>query len=406
MVKVKRYAAVLIALAAAVAAAAFSRTEDKSNAHGFENSETHVVEETLSLQMPNAEEPLAAVWFPYMAFECGSEQEFKDDFAAKLADASRIGANAIFVHVRPFADSFYPSAYEPWSHILTGIQGKDPGYDPLEYITDRAHALGFEFHAWINPLRISSAQTPNKLSEDSFYMSEHEKNPHYFLEHEGALYYNPAEPEIRERIALAAAEIVEKYDVDGIHLDDYFYPCENAEIDAASYEAYISRTESPLSLNEWRTANINALISEIYRRVKQADPLAEFGISPQGNIENDLAIHADVYTWCRQNGYVDYICPQLYYPMDGTRLSFGDALQEWLEIDKRDGIKLYIGLALYKLGTDLDSGAWSKDAEDIRRQIELCIRSGVDGISFYAVQNLDDEKMSEEIRAALDGFMS
>ncbi len=406
MIKVKRYTAVLLALAAAVTAAAFSHTENKLYENHFENSGTGVVEEALSLQMPNADEPLVAVWFPYMSFDCGSEQMFKKDFMTELENASRIGANAIFVHVRPFADSLYPSAYEPWSHILTGIQGEDPGYDPLSFMIEQAHASGFEFHAWINPLRISSTQTPNKLSTENFYMSEHEKNPYYFLEHEGALYYNPAESEIRERIALAAAEIVEKYDVDGIHIDDYFYPDENAEMDAASYEAYLNSTENPLSLDEWRTANINALISEIYRRVKQADPMAVFGISPQGNIENDLMIHADVYTWCSQNGYIDYICPQLYYPMDGTRLGFKKALQDWLDICRRDGVKLYVGLALYKIGSDADGGAWSEDAEDIKHQIEQCISNDVDGISFYAVQNLDDEKISEEIRTAVDEFVS
>lgn len=153
------------------------------------------------------DEPLVGVWIPYMSLSTAEKTEdaFKENYDAKLESARESGANAVFVHVRPFADSLYPSEYEPWSHILTGTQGEDPGYDPMQYMIDRAHESGMEFHAWINPLRISTASTPDTLAETGFYMQNRETNPFYFIEYDGGVYYNPASAVVRERIADSAA---------------------------------------------------------------------------------------------------------------------------------------------------------------------------------------------------------
>ena len=253
------------------------------------------------------DEPLVGVWIPYMSLSTAEKTEdaFKENYDAKLESARESGANAVFVHVRPFADSLYPSEYEPWSHILTGTQGEDPGYDPMQYMIDRAHESGMEFHAWINPLRISTASTPDTLAETGFYMQNRETNPFYFIEYDGGVYYNPASAVVRERIADSAAEIAALYDVDGIHFDDYFYPTDDESIDSNQYAAYCEETDEPLPLHEWRTANINALIAAVYQRIKQAAPDVVFGISPQGNLGNNEKINADVYTWCAQSGYID-----------------------------------------------------------------------------------------------------
>ena len=347
-------------------------------------------------------ETLIGVWIPYMSLSTAEKTEdaFKANYDAKLESAKAMGVNAVFVHVRPFADSFYPSEYEPWSHILTGRQGKDPGYDPLAYMVEKAHENGMAFHAWINPLRIATASTPGTLSEDGFYMQNREENPFYFMEYDGGIYYNPASAYIRGRIADSAAEIAQNYDVDGIHFDDYFYPTDDETIDANQYAAYVNETEEPLPLHEWRTANINALIATVYHRIKQTAPEVEFGISPQGNLQNNEKINADVYTWCAQSGYIDYICPQLYYSFENEALPFETALEDWNEMERLDSVRLYIGLAVYKAGTDADNGTWLNTTDTIARQIERAEETGADGVLLYAVDYFEAEEAKAEMANA------
>ena len=350
-----------------------------------------------------AEEPLVGVWIPYMALDVTekTEETFKENFDAKLAAAKSVGANAVFVHVRPFADSLYPSEYESWSHLLTDMQGKDPGYDPMEYMVNAAHEQNIQFHAWINPLRIASTTIPPELDENGFYMQNYVNHPEYFMAYNSGIYYNPASAYIRNRIADGAAEIAEKYDVDGIHFDDYFYPTDDESIDAEQYTAYVKETEEPLTLHEWRTANVNALIAAVYSRVKEANENVQFGISPQGNLENNEMINADVYTWCAQAGYIDYVCPQLYYSFENEALPFETALQNWCALKRLPSIKLYIGLAVYKAGTDADNGTWLNTSDMLAKQIDRAKEAGADGVVLYAVDHLTGENAKAEMANAV-----
>lgn len=417
MIQLKRthYIAALAVLALVVLFAAWSRNGsapvDPAQSAAAESAQTASADAAPAAQAAaeTEEAPLVGVWIPYMSLSTTEKTEtaFKENYDAKLESAKAAGANAVFVHVRPFADSLYPSEYEPWSHILTGTQGEDPGYDPLQYMVDRAHECGMQFHAWINPLRISTDATPGTLAENSFYMQNREANPFYFLEYDGGIYYNPASAVVRERIANGAAEIAALYDVDGIHFDDYFYPTDDESIDANQYAAYVEETEEPLPLHEWRTANINALIAAVYHRIKQTAPDVVFGISPQGNLDNNEKINADVLTWCAQSGYIDYICPQLYYSFENEALPFEEALQQWNAMERLDSVKLYIGLAVYKAGTDADNGTWLNTDDTIARQIERAEETGADGVILYAVDYLDREETRAEManaRAAIDAF--
>lgn len=423
MIQLKRthYIAALVVLVLVVLFAAWSRNGsapvDPAQSAAAESAQTasadaapaESADPAAQAAAETEETPLVGVWIPYMSLstEEKTETAFKENYDAKLESAKAAGANAVFVHVRPFADSLYPSEYEPWSHILTGTQGEDPGYDPLQYMVDRAHECGMQFHAWINPLRISTDATPGTLAEDSFYMQNRETNPFYFLEYDGGIYYNPASAVVRERIANGAAEIAALYDVDGIHFDDYFYPTDDESIDANQYAAYVEETEEPLPLHEWRTANINALIAAVYHRIKQTAPDVVFGISPQGNLDNNEKINADVLTWCAQSGYIDYICPQLYYSFENEALPFEEALQQWNAMERLDSVKLYIGLAVYKAGTDADNGTWLNTDDTIARQIERAEETGADGVILYAVDYLDREETRAEManaRAAIDAF--
>ena len=271
------------------------------------------------------------MWVPYFSLDTAehTQEAFEEHYRQIAQTAQEKGINAMFVHVRPFSDALYPSAYYPWSHILTGTQGRDPGYDPLQFMIDTTHQLGMEFHAWINPLRVKTAETPAALADNNPYGTLGAESPGYFMEYDGGVYLNPAYPAVRSLIAGGAAEIAQNYDVDGIHFDDYFYPSEDASLDSAAYEAYTQTVEQPLPLLEWRAANINAMVAQVYESVKAAREEVVFGISPQGNIQNDEAMGADVKTWAAVPGYVDYLAPQLYFSFENQALPYQQALEEW-----------------------------------------------------------------------------
>lgn len=203
--------------------------------------------------------------------------------------------NVLIVQVRPFGDALYESKYFPWSHLLTGRQGINPGYDPLAYMVQAAHKEGMEIHAWINPLRIQTESSPPELAQSNPYQ-QWRRDPEkagWTASAGSGKYYNPAYPEVRTLIADGAREIVENYDVDGIHFDDYFYPTEDPSFDEVAYSAYKEEQgENALSLEQWRQENINLLIQEVYTAVKEADPDVVFGVSPQANLENDRAMES------------------------------------------------------------------------------------------------------------------
>lgn len=345
------------------------------------------------------DEELAGVWVPYMSLDTAehTREAFERNFRQIADEAESRGLSALFVHVRPFCDSLYPSALYPWSHILTGQQGKDPGFDPLAFMLDYTHSLGLEFHAWINPLRVKTAETPGALSPDSPYSALQADCPYYFMEYEGGVYLDPAYPYVRSLIADGAAEIAEKYEVDGIHFDDYFYPAEDASLDSEAYGLYVESVETPLELPEWRRANISAMVAEVYEKVKKARDGVVFGISPQGNIQNDEAMGADVRAWCASRGYVDYICPQLYYSFENEALGYSEALAQWQALPRFEGLKLYAGLALYKAGTDADGGTWLLSNDIIRRQIEAARAAQCSGVVLYSSAYLHAEQTQAEV---------
>ncbi len=346
-------------------------------------------------------EELAGVWVPYMSLETKehTREAFEANFKSIADSAKEKGLNALFVHVRPFSDALYPSKLYPWSHILTGTQGKDPGFDPLKFMVEYTHGLGLEFHAWINPLRVSTDKTPGELSGQIAELRESE--PYYFMEWQGALYLDPAYPYVRTLIAKGAGEIAEKYPVDGIHFDDYFYPAGDESLDAEAYGLHVETVSEPLELQEWRTANISAMVSEVYSRVKAARPEVQFGISPQGNIENDLGMGAEVKAWCALPGYVDYICPQVYYSFENQGLNYTEALEDWQGLYKREGLKLYIGLALYKAGDSAQGEAWA-GGDVISRQIEAARELPCNGVVLYSSAFLETEQTAVEMKNAVE----
>ena len=360
-----------------------SEPETQSEIEIIENSD-----ETAEISV-NAEAEMRGVWINYLSLSSGSESEFKTKFTSLAQKAKDRGITDLFVHVRPFMDSMYKSENFPISHIITGTQGADISFDALKFMIEVTHGMGMKFHAWINPLRIKTSATPKVMSEDNVYNKYIESDPYFFIESDSGIILNPAYSFTRELASDGIREIVANYDVDGIHFDDYFYP-ENydAENDGA-YLNYKENTENPLSGNQWMQANINSLISICYQAAKSSGKEVLFGISPQGNIDNNLKIGANTTLWCETKGYIDYICPQIYWSYDNPALGFSEALETWMSINHHDELDVYIGLALYKIGTDSDSNTWGDGALIIERQEKDAVTSGAQGFLYYEISHFD-----------------
>lgn len=353
---------------------------------------------------------LLAVWVPYMSLSGHSSQEaFENNFDNIVKTAKEHKMGAVIVHVRPFGDSMYLSDYFPYSHILTGTQGQDPGYDAMDYMVNKIHEAGLEFHAWINPLRIRVNDTPQELSQYSPYTiwqnDENEENDRYTMEYDGGIYLNPAYPEVRQYIISSIEELLSRYEVDGIQFDDYFYPDVSLDYDSEEYEEYkasLSDGEEGMSQTQWRKNNINSLISGVYSCVKAQSSDTVFGISPQGNIENNLDIGADVHSWGSVGGYCDYLCPQIYFSEGNEALSYSDCADDWRELVTNEDVKLYIGLGLYKAGSDEDEGSWLQSDENLSSQIEYGRELGAEGFMFYSYDYLVNEQTEAEVENVMN----
>ena len=349
-----------------------------------------------------APDDMRGVWITYMELSMENEADkseaaFRKKFEKIADDCVSFGFNTLIVQVRPFGDALYPSKLYPASHILTGEQGKSPGYDALKIMCESCRKRGLSLHAWINPYRVTASQTPAKLSADNPYR----KNPSIGIKTESGIILNPADETARQLIVDGVREIVSQYPVDGIHFDDYFYPTDIGDADSGSYEAYRQTVpqDAAMDLSDWRRANVNLLVAETYLTVHRYSQTAVFGISPQGNLGNNAQLYADVESWCRAKGYLDYICPQLYFSLDNPALRFADALGAWTTLDFAADVKLYVGLAGYKAGTDADSGTWQAHDDTLSQElIILNSNQNVNGFMLYSYSSLHGEAAKDEMQ--------
>lgn len=351
---------------------------------------------------------MRGVWISYITLDMSgtdrSEQAFQNRIDEIISQSLKNGINTLIVHVRSHCDAIYKSQYFPFSHIISGTQGKDPGFDPLEYIVTAAHKAGLEIHAWINPFRVKENKTPAELSDDNPYMiyknDDNAENDRYIVKWENGWYLNPAYDAVRELIINGVREIVSNYDIDGIHFDDYFYPTSDSRFDSIEYQAYLESVNDSslaLTLGQWRNTNINSLVSGVYSAIKSIDSLVQFGISPQGNISNDENISADVKSWSQITGYVDYICPQIYVSFEHPLLPFDKTCDEWRKLVKNESVKIYCGLALYKAGSDSDEGTWQGENDVLKKEIEYMRECGYDGFMLYSWDYLECEQTVAEM---------
>ena len=305
----------------------------------------------------------------------------KADADQILQTCADLGMTAIILQVRPSADALYPSNYYPWSADLTGRQGQAPsnGFDPLEYWVEQAHALGLELHAWINPFRV----TKGGQSEYDSLTADHpaKVHPDWVVEYDGKYYFDPGLPDVREYIIQSAEELARNYDIDGIHLDDYFYPGAGFD-DGDTYAKYGSNFSD---VGDWRRDNVNQLVKALGERLHAIDPELSYGISPSGvwadrssqsqgsnttgGFESYYASYADSRKWVKE-GWIDYICPQVYWYIGHSSMDYETIVKWWADTVKGTGVSLYIGMADYQAGNTDPSSPWH-GVEAIRQQLAL-----------------------------------
>jgi uncharacterized lipoprotein YddW (UPF0748 family) len=309
-----------------------------------------------------------------------------DQQRAELIDildkAASTGFNAIVMQVRPAGDAVYRSSIEPWAAMLSGTQGDDPGYDPLEFAIAEAHARGLELHAWINPFRAGNSKDTAALAATHAFNTRRDLIRIYGSQ----VWFDPGEPEVQDRTIQVVSDIVRRYDVDAIHADDYFYPYQENDAsgrlidfpDSASY----ARSGSTLSRGDWRRDNINRFVERMYREVHRIKPTVKVGLSPFGiwrpgnpstvtGLDAFATIYADSRKWL-QSGWVDYLAPQLYWAIASPGQSY-PALLDWWMSQNTLGRGLWPGLAAYRVQ---DGSASQLATDEIFNQITITRAKG------------------------------
>ncbi len=304
----------------------------------------------------------------------------KQEFIDKLDKIKAMGMNAVAVQVRPKGDAFYESGLNPWSEVLTGTQGQYPGYDTMAFMIEETHKRGMEFHAWMNPYRITTSGTDlTELSADNMAR----KHPDWILSYNGAMYYNPAKEEVKQYICDSVEEIVKNYDVDAIHFDDYFYPS-NYPLPEGE-----GRDGAEASV---RLGHVNDLVRRVHETVHGTKSAVQFGISPMGIWKNDTSdptgsatkgtegyysVFGDAKTWV-ENGWVDYIVPQIYWEQGNQYADYETLVKWWSDVVRGSGVKLYIGQGIYK----------DVVAKEIADELAVNEKYDVSGSFFFSLRDL------------------
>lgn len=325
-----------------------------------------------------------------------SVDEQKQDFINILDQLQKIGINAVIVQVRPSADAFYASSYEPWSEFLTGKQGvaPTPFYDPLKFMIDETHKRGLEFHAWINPYRAVFSPTSSVASNHIT-----KTHPEWFLMYGGRKYFNPGLPQVQQYLLTVVKDIVTRYDIDALHMDDYFYPYRITGKEFPDYQAYLQYGRG-LSIDAWRRSNCDSVVKLIHDLIVETKPMVKFGISPFGVWRNSSVdakgsntkagqtcyddLYANILLWL-QKGWIDYVVPQLYWEI-GSRLCDYKTLLDWWSKNTY-GKQLYIGHGLYR-AVEKPTAAW-RNPNEIPNEIKtLREYNEVQGSAFFSCINL------------------
>jgi uncharacterized lipoprotein YddW (UPF0748 family) len=324
----------------------------------------------------------------------GNTEAQQKELLSMLDSLRSCNINTIIFQARPTADAFYDSAFEPWSAYLTGIQGKAPVpyYDPLQFLITEAHKRCMEVHVWLNPYRVTNNDNTKGLVKDHIFFQK----PYLFHKYGEKYLFDPGFPETRDYLTKIVADIVNRYDVDAIHFDDYFYPYRVAGKDFPDMETFRTHSRGIFDKQEWRRDNVNLIVARLQDTIKTLKPWVEFGISPFGvwrNESDDLRgsathagctnydeLYADILKWIEE-GWIDYVAPQLYWEIGKDVADYAVLATWWSDYVKNS--KLYIGL--YASGLEINkTKAWQKPNELVRqlRYNEDC--EEIQGVLFYS----------------------
>ncbi|GAA3862497.1 glycoside hydrolase family 10 protein [Streptomyces sedi] len=347
-----------------------------------------------------------------------SADTVRSDLVKLLDVAVRWELNTVFLQVRPTADAFWPSPHEPWSEWLTGTQGEDPGWDPLAFAVEEAHARGLALHVWFNPYRVATHTDPSRLAADHPARRE----PTWAVPYGGRLYYNPGLPEVREFVQEAMMHAVTSYDIDGVHWDDYFYPYPVAGEAFDDDDAFAEHGGDFTDKGDWRRNNIDLLVREMRDRVAEAKPGLPFGVSPfavwrnkstdplgsdtRGGVQTYDDLYADVRTWVRES-WVDYVIPQIYWEIGNEAADYAVLAAWWSQVADGTGVALYLGEAAYKVGDPAQPAAWQEPGE-LSSHLALTAERHpqVGGHVFYSAKQVAADPLGALTRVWEDHYQS
>jgi uncharacterized lipoprotein YddW (UPF0748 family) len=386
----------------------------------------------IPLQMPVLKRHLRGVWISTVlnldwpsketaGLEDDEERirRSKEELIAYLDMAVSLNMNAVFFQVSPEGDALYRSELVPWSRYLTGVFGKDPGFDPLQFIIEQARQRNLEIHAWFNPYRVSMSTAKNIKNSLEIEKSVYREHPEWIKTAANRFVIDPGIPEARRWVIDRVLEVVRRYDVDGIHFDDYFYyESSGSKLnDKETFEKYNNGQFS--DIGDFRRNNTYLLIKELSQEIRTEKPWIKFGISPSGvwwnksehpegsntsnSYTNYASSFADTKKWVEEE-LIDYIAPQIYYSFANPRASYGETASWWAEVVKDKNVHLYIGQALYKVNDDSDKYFKGANAlEEFPNQLKFnAFHSKIDGSILFRAKNMSDERKQQVVTSIQD----
>jgi uncharacterized lipoprotein YddW (UPF0748 family) len=326
-----------------------------------------------------------------------SAEKQQQDMIALLDRVVAHNMNTIVFQIRPNADAFYKSSLEPYSQWLSGVQGEDPGYDPLQFTIDECHKRGLYIHVWINPYRINNDTTAFTDYAESHVLNRH---PEWTVDYGKGKYFNPGLDEVREFTCNVVREIVANYDIDAIHMDDYFYPYKIKGEEFPDEDTFAKHPRGFTDKEDWRRNNVNLLVREIDETIKSVKPWVEFGISPfaiwrnkaedpRGSdtrgMSNYDGLYADILLW-QQEGWIDYVLPQLYFYIGYPIADYAILADWWSKYNY--GANVYAGLAPYRVSKKSKDKAWQSSKEIVKQIDRNMTDPNIKGEIYFSAKSI------------------
>lgn len=350
-----------------------------------------------------------------------AQEELKQYLKDMIANIASYNMNTIVYQVRPSSDALYYSKLNPYSRFVTGVEGKDPGFDVLQFVIEEAKKYNIKIHAWMNPYRVQTStlnveEKPLEVAKQEFLesldnMNFAKKHPeHTIVDGANKIILSPSHPEVIDFVTKTIIEVVENYDVEGVHIDDYFYPYAKIPYEREEQDYLKYRLNQDETFDDWRRRNVDTMIENIHNHLKKSfsktGKKVLFGISPfaiyrthssikeggwdqgsynaEGALQCYSELYSDVYKWMKE-GWIDYVVPQVYFPFERQDVTYHDLVKWWNNLAKKTNTILYIGQGLYQMGSN---EVW-QNPQEIKNQLQFnCQYDHVSGVIFFTYRDL------------------